>query len=113
MTMPIWGLVAGTLARAENGASCTLRFAASEPFFAGHFPDYPIVPGMVMLESLVRLAQTIAPGAGLSAITDAKFIHEVRPDEDMRCQVQAQAGGGFAGEITVAGRPALKAHFTL
>ena len=112
--MAIWGLVPGTLARAEDGARCTLRFAASEPFFAGHFPDYPIVPGMVMLESLVRLAQhLIQSDTGLSEITDAKFVHEVRPDEDIHCHVQHHGSGGFVGEITSAGRAALKAHFTL
>jgi len=72
------------------------------------------VPGMVMLESLVRLAQHLEPSAtGLSEIHDAKFILQVRPGEDMLCHVQRQLSGGFAGEITTGGRAALKVHFTL
>lgn len=114
MSKPIWGLVEGTLARAADGASCTLRFAASEPFFAGHFPTYPIVPGMVMIEALVRLAQHFADtSSGLSEITDAKFMHEVRPDEEIACHISIQASGAFAGEITAAGHHVLKAHFIL
>jgi 3-hydroxyacyl-[acyl-carrier-protein] dehydratase len=114
MGMPIWGLVEGTLARGEDGASCVLRFAESEAFFAGHFPDYPIVPGMVMIESLVRLAQHFSgSGAPLSAIADAKFVHEVRPGEDIACHVRMAPSGGFAGNISAGDRPVLKVHFSL
>ena len=69
---------------------------------------------MVMVEALVRLAQHFAATSDpLSAINDAKFMHEVRPGEDIVCRIVEQPGRSFAGDISAAGRPVLKVHFSL
>ena len=60
-------------------AECTKFFAASEPFFRGHFPGNPLIPGVILTE---RSAQTAGIAAGcndaaksyrLSAIKLMKF----------------------------------------
>src|ERR1700720_3327306 len=41
---------------------------ANEPFFAGHFPDYPVMPGVLIIEAMAQVAGVLV----LSGITDRK-----------------------------------------
>ena len=71
------------------------RFAPDEPFFAGHFPAYPVVPGVLLVECLAQCG-----GAGIAAQSDdagsilflatvekAKFRRQVRPGDEVRLEV--------------------------
>ncbi len=71
------------------------RFAPDEPFFAGHFPSYPVVPGVLLVECLAQCG-----GAGIAAQNDdagsilflatvekAKFRRQVRPGDEVRLEV--------------------------
>ncbi len=57
--------------------SGTLTIAADHPAFAGHFPENPVLPGVVLLD-LILAAAGIAAIAG---ITRLKFLRPVRPGE--------------------------------
>ena len=69
--------------------------------FAGHFPDNPLVPGVILTEALAQTAG-IAAASGypenakplflLSAIRTMKFLRAVRPEEqiDLRAEKLAQ-----------------------
>ena len=68
-------------------------FAADEPFFAGHFPGRPIVPGVLLLEGL---AQTMAYGvrlhkAGaevlLTGLEKTRFRHPVGPGDTVTYEI--------------------------
>jgi 3-hydroxymyristoyl/3-hydroxydecanoyl-(acyl carrier protein) dehydratase len=50
------------------------------PSIPGHFPGDPVVPGVVILDA-VRLAagQYIAPGLGIAALPQVKFVSALRP----------------------------------
>lgn len=54
-----------------------------EPWFAGHFPGNPILPGVIILESLAQVAGVLAqnPRLQLLAIDKAKLRRPVRPGE--------------------------------
>jgi 3-hydroxyacyl-[acyl-carrier-protein] dehydratase len=83
----------------ENGASAggVKIFRGDEAFFAGHFPDDPIVPGVILTEALAQIAGIAAAEMGmrflLSAVRVMKFHRAVRPGE--RIELSAVKAGGM------------------
>ncbi len=82
-------------------AEAATSFAADDPIFAGHFPDNPLVPGVILTEALAQTAGIAAascypevpkPLFLLSAIRNMKFFRAVRPGEqvDLRAERLAQ-----------------------
>jgi 3-hydroxyacyl-[acyl-carrier-protein] dehydratase len=109
----------------EPGQSAKARWHLSgdEAFFAGHFPGYPVLPGVLIVEAL---AQTGA----LAVLTDerftgrvvllggvdrARFRRQVRPGDclDMSTTLErlSSHGAGYgAGRATVNGELACEAR---
>ena len=90
------------------------RFTKAEHFFAGHFPQYPVVPGVILIETMAQCGgaglRMASGGSGLfflAAVEKAKFRRQVKPDEEVRCVVKnlrvskamiRQAGKAYVGE---------------
>ena len=72
------------------------HFRAEEAFFGGHFPSYPVVPGVILLESMfqcggVGVRKMGIVGAGtffLAKIREARFRRQVRPEETFRAEIE-------------------------
>jgi 3-hydroxyacyl-[acyl-carrier-protein] dehydratase len=71
-------------------AECETQFSKDDPMFAGHFPDDPLVPGVILTEALAQTAGIVAASAHadnsqprflLSAIRQMKFFRGIRPEE--------------------------------
>jgi 3-hydroxyacyl-[acyl-carrier-protein] dehydratase len=69
----------------------------NEPFFQGHFPDRPIMPGVLILEAMAQvgglLAFKSAPPTGrpvvyLTGVDKAKFRKPVQPGDQLRFEVK-------------------------
>ncbi|AYJ85620.1 3-hydroxyacyl-[acyl-carrier-protein] dehydratase FabZ [Sphingomonas paeninsulae] len=98
----------------------------NEPFFAGHFPGRPIMPGVLIVEALAQAAGILAveslglAGTGklvyFMAIDGAKFRSPVEPGVLLRLEasfVQKRASVcKFAGRALVDGKLVAEANFT-
>ena len=66
-----------------NDVHLTLQIPREHPSYAGHFPGQPIVPGVVLLDLVLRAAESLPqwPGsaAGPIEIPVCKFVQAVRP----------------------------------
>ncbi len=66
----------------------------NEPFFAGHFPSHPIMPGVLLVEAMAQLCGILAfktsghrPDEGylhyLAGLNDVRFKRPVRPGDTL------------------------------
>lgn len=97
------------------------RLGGDEPFFAGHFPGSPTLPGVLMVEALAQVgaAAVLADDrfAGrlplLGGIDHARFRRQVVPGETLDLEVSLGRLSGRAGKgrgrATVAGETACEA----
>jgi 3-hydroxyacyl-[acyl-carrier-protein] dehydratase len=93
-----------------QSAVCTKHFAAAEPFFRGHFPGNPLVPGVILTEAAAQTAGIAAGGTGrryhLSAIRQMKFIRPVPPESVVEFAASKTGGMGGLLQFQVSARVA-------
>ena len=72
----------------------------NEPFFQGHFPDYPIMPGVLVIEAMAQAGAIIMLAeipdrekklAVFTGIDKAKFRRPVVPGDQLRIEVDVLA----------------------
>lgn len=76
------------------------RVTADHPVFAGHFPGHPIVPGVVLLDRVMQLAQAAlgGPVAGWR-VSQVKFLSPCGPDDLLDFAVRDNVRGGLAFSV--------------
>lgn len=98
----------------------------NEPFFQGHFPSRPIMPGVLIIESMAQTAAVlVVHSLGKEAegklvyfmsINDARFRRPVEPGDTLHIHVERQHSRGnvwrFGGEARVNDVPVAEATFT-
>lgn len=72
----------------------TVNVAADHPSFAGHFPAFPVLPGAILLDEMLRAIE-LARGIDLKSwhISSAKFLDAVRPRDNLVLEHEASAPG--------------------
>ena len=65
------------------------QFDAAEPFFAGHFPGQPILPGVFQLEMVRQAAEVeLKYPVVIRTVSKAKFQRPIRPGETVRLELK-------------------------
>ncbi len=96
---------------------------ANEPFFQGHFPEYPVMPGVLIVEAiaqvgavtLLSLEEYAGQIALFAGINNVRFKRQVKPGDTLKLvvelgQLRRNIGTG-TGIATVDGVVACKGEF--
>jgi 3-hydroxyacyl-[acyl-carrier-protein] dehydratase len=98
----------------------------NEPYFQGHFPDFAVMPGVLIVEALAQTAGALVtyslnvpPGSAIvyfMTIDKARFRHPVRPGDLLRMPVRQQRRRGpvwkFSGEAYVGDKLCAEAEYS-
>ncbi|GGE85105.1 3-hydroxyacyl-ACP dehydratase FabZ [Priestia taiwanensis] len=98
--------------------------SANEEFFNGHFPDYPVMPGVLIIEALAQVGAVaiLKPEenrgrlAFFAGIDNCRFKRQVVPGDQLRLEVEMTRVRGSIGKgkaiATVDGELACEAELT-
>ena len=67
-----------------------VRFANDHPTAPGHFPSRPIIPGVLLLDEAIKLAERALAAGEEIVVRAAKFHHPVRPGETVVVRWEAE-----------------------
>ena len=96
-----------------KGIKCV---SVNEPYFAGHFPDAPIMPGVLVIEACAQLCSITMESQGTEDDTiyvllkceEFKFLRPVIPGDCLEIEVRKESGGAglvkFNAKVTVDGK---------
>ena len=98
----------------------------NEEFFQGHFPGHPVMPGVLIVESMAQTAAALvietlglagaSPIVYFMSVDEAKFRKPVVPGDQLRIQVNKDRKRGnvwrFSGVARVDGAAVAEALFT-
>lgn len=106
-----------------TSASGIKNVSANEQFFQGHFPGYPVMPGVLIVEAiaqvgaiaLLSLDEHAGKIAFFAGINNVRFKRQVKPGDTLTLQVelkQIRRGiGSGEGSATVDGEIACRGEF--
>ncbi|MAR56130.1 MAG: 3-hydroxyacyl-[acyl-carrier-protein] dehydratase FabZ [Rickettsiales bacterium] len=111
-----------------KGESCVgvKNVTNNEPFFEGHFPDHPVMPGVLIVESMAQTAgclvvHTLGPASKgklvyFMTIDSARFRKPVVPGDVLRvhCSIKQNRGNvwKFEGIAEVDGKKVAEATYS-
>ncbi|WP_431189501.1 3-hydroxyacyl-ACP dehydratase FabZ [Aciduricibacillus chroicocephali] len=94
----------------------------NEPFFQGHFPDYPVMPGVLIVEAMAQVGAIAMLGKEenkgkigfLAGVDKCRFKRQVKPGDQLKLEVEITrlkgAIGKGKGRATVDGEVACEAE---
>jgi 3-hydroxyacyl-[acyl-carrier-protein] dehydratase len=119
-------LLVDRILEVEEGKSAVgiKNVSANEEFFNGHFPDYPVMPGVLIVEALAQVGavamlkkeENRGRLAFFAGIDGCRFKKQVKPGDQLRIEVEIIRLRGPIGKgkavATVDGEVACEAEIT-
>lgn len=86
--------------------------SANEPYFLGHFPDYPVMPGVLVVEAMAQVGGVLVsylPGtegqlAYFASIERCRFRRPVKPGDQLVTEVTILRLRDRIGKVQATGR---------
>lgn len=124
MRLETFEMVDRVLERAEGRIRCACRIPEASPVFDGHFPGFPLLPGVLMIEIMAQSAGWLLVErsgrtriAVLAKVGEAKLRGQVRPGAALEAEAELiHDGSGYAvmrGALRQAGALVAEAELTL
>ena len=91
----------------------------NESYFQGHFPDYPVMPGVLVLEALIQLSTLLATSSGeptpgtVKSLDRVRFKRPVTPGDALVLDTRMAGGGKYIVRASVDGETATEAEIVL
>jgi 3-hydroxyacyl-[acyl-carrier-protein] dehydratase len=109
----------------DSEATGIKMVSGNEPYFAGHFPDFPVMPGVLIVEALAQTASvmvaatipdlTVGKLVFFTTVEKARFRQPVRPGDVVKLHVVKNTNKGqlwkFVGKASVDGKLVAEADF--
>jgi len=92
----IWQILSQNIQEAEPGGSvlAEAHIDSASPWFSGHFPNDPILPGIALLSIVTDIIRKIESGAGnkvaLLGIRKVRFKLPVKPNMSLSISISSQ-----------------------
>ncbi len=122
---PPFLLVDEIVLRAVDKIVCRKHFTGDEWFFTGHYPDFPLVPGVLLCEAALQAGAILLSGDsnakldGMPVVTrmnEIRFKQMVRPGDTIELQVELRERLAnaffFDAKVTCNGNSAVRLEFT-
>ena len=87
-------LVDQVVQRTDSSIVCLKTFRPDEFFFQGHYPDHPLVPGVILCEVAMQAGAILLSGLAADGIpvatrmNEVRFRQMVRPNETIEIEVE-------------------------
>jgi len=100
--------------------------SGNEPFFVGHFPDFPVMPGVLIVEAMAQTASVMVAASTpdftsgklvfFTTIEKTRFRQPVRPGDLIEMHITKTVAKGplwkFKGQATVAKKLVAETEFS-
>jgi 3-hydroxyacyl-[acyl-carrier-protein] dehydratase len=91
----------------EKGIVAIKNVTGNEGFFAGHFPQYPVMPGVLQVEALAQAAALFViykydlknKPVYFMSIDKVKFRNQVIPGDILRLEIELERFGGRVAKV--------------
>jgi len=121
---PPFLLIDQILSRSEDTIVCEKTWRPDEFFYAGHYPDFPITPGVLLCEAAMQagavlLSEKVGESEGkvpvATRMNNVKYKQMVRPGDTIEINVtldeQISEAFYLTAKVTVGGKMAVRFEF--